>query len=95
MAISTPFLKFLDITNFIAPGFPYAKYLAAYEVEEQKGFFPYEYITSIEKLDETSLPPRDAFYSSLRNSELPVQNYDYVCKVYKESGMTSLRDLLI
>ncbi|GFN78397.1 hypothetical protein PoB_000490300 [Plakobranchus ocellatus] len=95
MAITTPFLKFLDITNFIAPGFSYAKYLAAYEVEEQKGFFPYEYTTSIEKLDETSLPPRDAFYSSLRNSELPVQNYDYVCKVWKESGMTSLRDLLI
>ncbi|GFN95224.1 hypothetical protein PoB_002173000 [Plakobranchus ocellatus] len=51
MAINTPFLKFLDITNFTAPGFSYAKYLAAYEVEEQKGFFPYEYITSIEKLD--------------------------------------------
>ncbi|GFN74662.1 hypothetical protein PoB_000116800 [Plakobranchus ocellatus] len=83
------------IRTFIAPGFSYAKYLAAYEVEEQKDFFPYEYITSIEKLDETSLPPRDAFYSSLRNSELPVQNYDYVCKVWKESGMTSLRDLLI
>ncbi|GFR59775.1 hypothetical protein ElyMa_000062700, partial [Elysia marginata] len=70
MAISTPLLKFLDVTNFIAPGFSYAKYLAAYKVGEQKGFFPYEYITSIEKLEETSLPPREAYYSSLYNSEL-------------------------
>ncbi|GFN90296.1 Zinc finger protein 546-like [Plakobranchus ocellatus] len=95
MAISTPMLKFLDITNFIAPGFSYAKYLAAYEVEEQKGFFPYEYITSLEKLEETSLPPREAFYSSLRNSELSQQNYDYLCQVWRDNGMRNLRDLLV
>ncbi|GFR68008.1 hypothetical protein ElyMa_003720600 [Elysia marginata] len=85
MAISTAKLKFLDITNFLAPGFSYAKYLAAYEVEEQKGFFPYEYITSIEKLNETSLPPREAFYSSLRNSELSQENYDFLCGVWREN----------
>ncbi|GFO23695.1 hypothetical protein PoB_005020000 [Plakobranchus ocellatus] len=95
MAISTPMLKFLDITNFIAPGFSYAKYLAAYEVEEQKGFIPYEYITSLEKLEETSLPPREAFYSSLRNSELSQQNYDYLCQVWRDNGMRNLRDLLV
>ncbi|GFR60790.1 hypothetical protein ElyMa_003540300 [Elysia marginata] len=94
MAISTPLLKFLNITNFIAPDFSYAKYLAAYEVEEQKGFFPYEYITCIEKLEETSLPPREAFYSSLRNSELSHQNYDHLCEVWREKGVKSLRDFL-
>ena len=70
MAISMPKLKFLGIRNFIAPGFSYAKYLAAYAIEEHKGFFPYEYITSLEKLDETSLPSREAFHSSLRNFDL-------------------------
>ncbi|RUS83075.1 hypothetical protein EGW08_009161 [Elysia chlorotica] len=95
MAISTPKLKFLDITNFIAPGFSYAKYLAAYEVEEQKGFFPYEYITSLEKLNETNLPPREAFHSSLRNTDLSQENYDFLCQVWRENGMRSLRDLLI
>ena len=94
MAISTPKLKFLDIKNFIAPGFSYAKYLAAYEVEEQKGFFPYEYVTSLEKLDETSLPPREAFHSSLRNSDLSQGNYNYLCQVCRGNGMTSLGDLL-
>ena len=38
--VSTDKLKFLDIMSVIAPGFSYAKYLAAFEVEEQKGFFP-------------------------------------------------------
>ena len=37
--VSTDKLKFLDIMSFIAPGFSYAKYLAAFKVEEQKGFF--------------------------------------------------------
>ena len=81
MAISTPKLKFLDMKNFIAPGFSYAKYLAAYEVEEQKSFFAYEYITNLEKLDGTSLPPSEAFHSSLRNSDLSQENYNYLCQV--------------
>ena len=94
LAVSTPKLKFLDIKKFIAPGVSCAEYLAAYEVEEEKGFFPYEYITSLEKLDDTSLPPREAFHSSLRNSDLSQENYNYLCQVWRGNGMTSLRDLL-
>ena len=39
MCISTHKLRFLDISDFIAPGFSYGKYLAAYDIKEQKGFF--------------------------------------------------------
>ena len=54
--------KFLDIMSFIAPGFSYAKYLAAFEVEEQKGFFPYKYVTNLQRLDLPNLPPKEAFF---------------------------------
>ena len=37
--IQTKRLRFLDICNFIAPGFSYSKYLKAYECSEEKGFF--------------------------------------------------------
>ncbi|KAK3733628.1 hypothetical protein RRG08_063298 [Elysia crispata] len=87
MAISTPKLKFFDITNFIAPGFSYAKYLAAYD--EQKYFFP-----SLEKFDETSLSPREAFHSSLRKTDLSQENYEYLRQVRRKNGMSYLRDLL-
>ncbi|POM58373.1 Hypothetical protein PHPALM_36980 [Phytophthora palmivora] len=35
-----------------------------------KGFFPYEYLTSYDMLDEPGLPPRSAFDSKLRSTKL-------------------------
>ena len=58
--------KFLDITNFVAPGYSYEKFLKAYEATKRKGFFPYEYVTSVDQLHEVELVPMDAFYSSLK-----------------------------
>ena len=42
MCLSTDQLKFLDMNNYLAPGFSYAKYLKAYGCEVTKGHFPYE-----------------------------------------------------
>ena len=44
LAISTPKFLFLDIINFLAPGFSYSNYLKAYNIKENKAHFPYEYI---------------------------------------------------
>jgi hypothetical protein len=63
MCIKTEALKFLDITNYIAPSFSYSQYLKAYECTE-KGLFPYEWMTSLEKLNVSQLPPHEAFYSN-------------------------------
>ena len=41
--------------------------LKAYKTSETKGFFPYEWFDSPEKLDATFLPPYDCFFSKLRN----------------------------
>ena len=35
------------------------------ELLKQKGFYPYEYMDSEEKFNDTKLPPREAFYSKL------------------------------
>ena len=39
-AVETRRLRFLDITNFIAPGFSYERYLKVYGCELTKGTFP-------------------------------------------------------
>ena len=82
--IATRRLKFLDIKNYIAPGFSYEKYLAAFEIEQKKGFFPYEYITSLDTLKETQLPPIEAFYSSLKKSLFPKKSISFVRRFGKE-----------
>ena len=61
MCLTTDQLKFLDITNYIAPGFSYDKYLKAYDCKITKGHFPYEYMDCLERLDDLALPPKDFF----------------------------------
>ena len=36
----------------------------------RKGIFPYEYIDSLEKLEDTQLPPIENFYSTLMGSNV-------------------------
>ena len=33
----------------------------------RKGVYPYDYVSSIEKLSETQLPPKEEFYSKLND----------------------------
>ena len=37
-------------------------------LERRKGIFPFERCNSIDKLHETTLPPKEAFYSKLKQS---------------------------
>ena len=66
VTISTPSLKFLDISHYIAPGYSYAQFLKSYKASEEKGFFCYQYLSDPTVLEETRLPPYEAFYSSLK-----------------------------
>ena len=66
--IKTKHLKFMDILQFLAPGYNLKSFFKAFGVTEQKGFFfPYDYFTSAEQLDETTRPPYDTFYSTIKN----------------------------
>ena len=47
-----------------------------------KGIYPYEYINNYEKLLETQLPPKEAFYSSLNNSHCSIEDYNRVITVW-------------
>ena len=64
MCIKTETLRFLDIKNYIAPGFSYDKFIKAYDVSQTKFFFPYEYVDSLEKLNHT-LPNHFHLYAGL------------------------------
>lgn len=48
--IATSRFRFLDMSQFIAPGTSYAKFLKAYGVEEEKGFFLMNGLTALKNL---------------------------------------------
>ncbi len=93
--MSSDSLKFLDVSQYLAPGTSYAKFLKAYNVEEGKGHFPYEWFDDVTKLDVTSLPPHEAFFSSLKNTNISEEEYRYCQHVWKENKMTTFKDFLV
>ena len=95
MCLSTTNLKFLDVTQYLAPGVSYDKYLKAYGCDLQKGHFPYEYMDGIGKLEDRVLPPQSAFFSQLKNEGISDADYARCQAVWHDNKMETLRDYLI
>ena len=58
----------------------------------RKGVYPYDYVTSIEKLQETKLPPKEAFYSILCNEEISDEDYQHALNVWNTFDCQTLQD---
>ena len=95
MALSTQRLRFVDITNYLAPGFSYDRYLKAYSCELTKGSFPYEWMDDLDKLKYPALPPYEAFYSKLKGCNISREDYQYAHKVWHQKKMESFCDYLV
>ena len=95
MCLSTDKLKFVDICNYLAPGFSYDKYLKAYGCAQQKGHFPYEYMNDLCKLEDRALPPQSAFFSRLTSEGISDTDYAACQAVWRDNRMTTMRDYLI
>ena len=95
MCFKTNFLKLLDISNYVAPGFSCDQFLKAYECEQTKGSFPFEWVDGLDKLEETSLPSHEAFYSSLKNQNITEQGYQYCQQVWEDKEMSTFKDFLV
>ena len=65
----------MDILQFLAPGYNLKSFFKAFGVNEQKGFFPYDYFTSAEQQDETTLPPYETFYSTIKGCNVLEEDY--------------------
>jgi hypothetical protein len=56
----------------------------------RKGVYPYEYTDSWEKLEETSLPPKEEFYSTLHEEHISNKDYEHATKVWDHFGCRTL-----
>ena len=61
-----------------------------YELLTRKRIYPYEYMMSWDKFEETELPPIEAFYSKLNMSGISEEDYQHAQWVWKEFGIRNL-----
>ena len=59
---------------------------------KQKGFYPYEYMDSLERFKEDKIPSKEAFYSRLTGEGISDEGYERVKKVWNVFGMKTLQD---
>ena len=57
-----------------------------------KGVYPYDYMDTHEKLKETELPPKEAFYSRLNDEDISDEDYTHAQNVWKTFEMKTLED---
>ena len=69
--------------------------LNKFELERQKGIIPYERSDSIDKLHEISLPPKEAFYSKLKQSGITDKQYKQAIDCWKDTGCKSIKDYMM
>ena len=58
----------------------------------RKGVYPYEYMDSLEKLKETTLPLKEAFYSRLNDRGISDEDYAHALKVWRIFKMEYFKD---
>ena len=60
----------------------------------EKGGYPYEYMDSLERFNETSLPDKKPFYSELNLEDITDKDYAHAQKVFKKLQLKNLGDYL-
>ena len=62
------------------------------EILKQKGFYPYEYMDSEDKFNDTKIPPREAFYSKLSGRGIKEKDYNHARNVWNTFKMKNFKE---
>ena len=58
----------------------------------RKGVYPYDYVSSLEKLSETQLPTKEKFYSRLNDEDISDEDYSHAINVWNTFKCQTIRD---
>ena len=81
-------VQLLDIMNFLGGATSLDSFFKAYKIAETKGFFHYEWFDCPQKMNNSELPPYDAFFSKLRKVNPLEKDYSDYQKLLS-SGLKS------
>ena len=59
---------------------------------KRTGVYPYDYVDLVDKLAETALPPKEAFYLRLNDEETSSEDYEHAKTVWKEFRIKTLEE---
>lgn len=99
-------LVFLDSFQYMASGLDklvsnLPKEAFYYTIEEfptesnllrRKGVYPYDYMDSTDRFEETSLPGKKEFYSVLNDEHITTEDYEHAKKVWDEFCLKTMGD---
>ena len=63
-----------------------------FDLVTRKGVYPYEHMDDFSRFDETCLPPKEAFYSSLSDEGITDSDYEHAQQVWRIFNCTTLGD---
>ncbi|KAK3698312.1 hypothetical protein QZH41_006011 [Actinostola sp. cb2023] len=58
----------------------------------RKGVFPYDWFNGFDKLEATQLPPKEAFYSKLNDTDISEEDHQHAEKVWETFSMKTMRE---
>ena len=82
------------VSNLSKDDFHNTKHVFKKNVEllTRKGVYPYDYVSSLDKLSETQLPPKEEFYSQLYDEDISDEDYQHAIKVWNTFECKTIRD---
>ena len=93
-------LRFLDSFKFMASSldslsknlndFPICRNNGLQDRHLRKGIYPYDYMDSFNRFEETENPPKEEYYSILNDQEITDEDYEHSIKIWKEDNIKNL-----
>ena len=62
------------------------------ELLKRKGVYPYDYVDRLDRLSETQLPPKEAFYSRLSGDNISDEDYEHAQNVWEAFDCKTIKD---
>ena len=81
--------------NYCGPGTSLDKFIKAYDIDETKGYFTYEWFDSYDKLKYLIKDlKREDFYSDLKRTEMSQESFDQLMDTCQKLNLVTVKDLL-
>ena len=92
LADNLPVDQLTFVRKFIREEYPQLDPNEAFNLLRRKGVYPYDWMDDLSKMNQTSIPNKEAFYNELNDVHADDEDYDHAKKVWNFFGCEQFRD---